>query len=130
MQKRDLVTIRVAEQSDEPLIFATWLKGLRYANDWFEQIDQQIYYREYHKVIELILQRSRTLIACLKDDEDVILGYSVTEPKVLHWVFVKPAWRGIGLLHDLVASDVEFITHITKTGLKLKPGHVKFNPFI
>lgn len=130
MNKRDLIDYRQGLATDDPFIFSSWLNGLRYANDMFEQIDQEIYFKHYHQRIELILKRSEVNIACLKDDPDVILGYSVVEPTILHWVFVKPAWRGIGLMRDLVPKDTKSVTHLTRVGLKIKPTNVVYNPFL
>lgn len=131
MQKRDIITIRAFQPADKSLIFSTWLKGLRYANDWFEQIDQDAYFKHYQHVVENYISRPSTEIrvACLIEDPDVILGYSVFEPGVLHWVFVKPLWRRIGLSRDLIPDDIHTFTHLTNIGLKMKKDRI-FNPFL
>jgi hypothetical protein len=131
MQKRDLISIRPGVKADEAMIYSSWLKGLRYGNSWFEQIEQESYFETYHRVINQILHKPdvQVRVACLKEDEDVILGYSVSEPQLLHWVFVKPDWRRIGLARDLVAKDITTVTHMTKLGKLCKPDHVNFKPF-
>lgn len=132
MEKRELVTIRPGALTDEPMIFSAWLHSLRHENALFRLIEQEAYFRHYHEIIRRILDRPQTivLIACLREDEDVNLGFSVLEPNILHWVFVKPAWRGIGLMHDLVPNEIKYITHFTRMGLKIKPKHVEYNPFL
>lgn len=90
----------------------------------------------YHKVLERFLDNPKVKItvACLKDDPQVILGYSVTrEVKgqvVLDWVFTKKAWRNIGIGKSLVPSNLQVVTHMTKTGKGIKPSNVIYNPFI
>ncbi len=131
-----LVEYRDHLPSDIPFIYATWLKGLYYGNDWFREIDQETYFNKYHQVIEAILFHPHTeiFIACLKDDEEVVLGYSVYSNKgkdaVLHWVFIKSAWRKLGLAKSMVPLNTIECTHLTKIGKALKPEGWKFNPFI
>lgn len=134
LHKKDLIAYREMKPEDLNFIYSTWLKGLRYGNEWFEFITKEAYYTFYHRIIELILQKPTILIkvACLKDDPDVILGYAVSEGSVLHWVFVKSAWRKIGLAKDLIPEfkSVSHITSIAKSILITKFPNVEFNPFI
>lgn len=138
MKHKDLVATRSGNDHDVPFIHSTWLKSLRYGNDWFKQIDQKAYFREYNKVIDRILAKPTTLIkiAHLADDPEIILGYAIFEPGVsretiLHWVYVKQAWRRIGIARLLIPDNVGTITHLTKMGHMLKHNstNVAFNPF-
>lgn len=132
ISKNDLVTIRDFAEADSSFIFATWLKGLYYGNYFFREIDKDTFFKCYHRVIEKILLKPESFIAvsCLKEDEDVILGYAVCEPEVLHWVFIKDAWRKLGLAKDLVPKDIKYVTHLTEVGANIKPKEWKFNPFL
>lgn len=133
MNKSDLVAIRDAVDNDRNFILATWLKGLRYGNDWFEAIDSKIYFEFYHKVIETILARPDTSakVAVLKDDQDVILAYSVSSNNCLHWVFCKKEWRSIGIAKSLVSPEISVVSHLTVLGKSILRKHpeLKFNPF-
>lgn len=134
IERSALVGYRGAVPGDLPFVFSTFLKGLRHGNDWFERIDQDAYFKHYHEAIEHILadHRTQVKIACLKDDPEVILGYSISSNTHYHWVFVKKAWRGIGVGRDLMKSTATTVTHLTDVGvslLKKRPG-VKFNPFM
>lgn len=130
---KDLVTIRDAVLDDRNFILATWLKGLRYGNEWFETIDADPYYKVYSKVIENLLDRPdiSVKISCLTEDPSVILGYAVYNHDALRWVHVKAAWRNIGIAKSLVPSDIRVVTHLTKVGLAIfkKYRKAKFNPF-
>jgi len=124
------VTIRPAEASDAAFIFATWLRGLYHGNAFFSEIEKDAYFTNYHKVIAAILFKADVRVACLFDAPEVVLGYSVSSPTVLHWVFVKKSWRKLGIGKSLVPPTVQSVTHLTKLGSKLKPAHWTFNPFL
>lgn len=133
LHKKDLITIRNMYPDDWNFILATWLKGLRYGNDWFGLIEAPVYYESYQKVIENILQLPITTIrvACLQDSPDVILGYSVSRGTVIDYIFVKKNWRGIGIAKSLVPDGVTTASHLTEVGkaiLKKYPT-ITFNPF-
>ncbi len=133
VSKSDLVTIRDAVDADRDFIFATWLRGLRYGNDWFEAIDSIAYFQIYHAALERALDNSNNSIkvACLKDDPEVILGYAVYAGNRVDFVFVKKAWRSIGIAKSLIPVTMDTVTHLTKVGVSILKKHpkVKFNPF-
>lgn len=133
MDKNNLVAIRDWTPEDKNFILSTWLKGLRFGNDWFELIDSNVYYKNYHAVIESLLNSPGIVVkvACLKDDPEVILGYGVYKGERLDWIFVKKAWRSIGIARSLIPSNITTVSHITDAGrgiLRKHPG-VTFNPF-
>lgn len=128
----DLIALRPADTSDVPFILATWLKGLRFGNSWYRLIDNKVYFKLYHSVISAIISKptTRVIVACLKEEPSVILGYSVVEGDKLHWCQVKKAWRGIGIAKSLVPESVTTATHITEIGKSiLLKKNLIFNPF-
>lgn len=133
LNKKDLIEIRGMYPDDWNFILATWLKGLRYGNDWFGMVDPSVYYEAYQKVIERILQSPGTdvRVACLKDSPDVILGYAVIRDSTLDWVFVKSRWRTIGIARSLVPENINTVSHLTEIAKSLLKKHpdIKFNPF-
>ena len=130
--KMQLVELRSVRKQDIPFILATWLRGLRFGNNWYKLIHKHVYFTVYHAVIEQILEKPQTTvtIACLKDDPDVILGFVVYENARLHWVYVKQAWRKIGIAKSLVPDTITVVSHLTEVGkaLMLKK-NLAFNPF-
>lgn len=99
----------------------------------------------YHTYLEQLIGRPDVVIkvACLKEDKDVILGYSVyrnikidpdlPQVSVLEWTFIKSAWRSIGLARKLMPEYVYAYTHVTKMGASIakeKLSGAVFNPFI
>jgi len=134
--RSDLVTIRAATEDDRSFIFATWLRGLYYGGIFFSEIPKDTFMANYHKIIDKIISspNTRVSVACLKEDPSVILGYSVyrksNNDNVLDWIFVKSAWRLIGIAKSLTPAGVTTASHITKLGKKLMPKGVSFNPFV
>lgn len=131
-----LVTVRDYNSGDRSFILATWLRGCYYGNTFYSDIPKDIFMLHYHEILEKFLNNPSVTIkiACLKDDEEVILGYSISrsakDKKVMDWIFVKSAWRRIGIGKSLVPENLEVCTHLTKLGKALKPQSVVFNPFI
>jgi hypothetical protein len=117
------------------LIYAKWLRSLRYGNDLFRLIDAEGYYRSYHRVISGLLERPDTMVrlAVLTDDPDVVLGFSVSRNETLDYVYVNKDYRRMKIGTQLVPSQTKVITHVTKTGLTIwgsKYREWKFNPFV
>ena len=133
IDRKDLVTVRNVKMEDKNFIMATWLRGMFYGDTWFGQIPKDIFMTNYHKILEALVTAPTTTItvSCLLEDPDVILGYSVYTGKKLHWVFVKSAWRSIGIAKSLIPQGVDTVTHLTKVGSGILRKHpeVVFNPF-
>lgn len=134
INKSELVSFRDAVDADRPFIFSTWLRGNKHANDYFELVDNDAYFKHHHDLIERILDDFEVTVrvACLREDPSVILAYVVYKNERLDWVFVKKSWRSIGLARDLIPAGITTVSHVTKVGLSLlrKNPHVRFIPYI
>lgn len=131
MHNFEFVETRDYMPSDFNFIMKTFLLGLYFGDSWFSEIPKDIFMKEYHKIIEILLTRSTVKVACLKEDPETILGYAILGKGSVHWVFIKKAWRGVGLAKDLVPSDTKIVTHCTKVGLGIaKKKGLIFNPFL
>lgn len=129
------IKIREASESDFPFIYATWLKGLRFGNDVYGLIEQESYFRNQHRILEIILHRPDTEInvACLVEDPGTILGYAILGDKMVHYVHVKQAFRRFGIAKELCPKDIQRVTHVTKMGwniLKEKFPKAIYDPFL
>lgn len=125
----NLWTIREAREEDKDFISKTWLPGLYYGNDWYNKIDKEVYFSTYPKVVKHFLDISKIRVACLPEDFDVILGYCVYQDNKLHYLYVKNAWRKLGVAKSLIPQGINTCTHLTKIGANLLPKGWKFNPF-
>lgn len=135
MIKSELVAIRGGTEVDKNFVYATFLRGLYYGETHFSEIPKQIFMENYHNKIATILENPATIfiIACLKEDPEVILGYSLisSDLETVYFVFIKKAWRNIGIGKSLVPSSVKAATHLTRVGLSLaKKRNIIYNPFL
>lgn len=112
IEKKELLTIRPFQPTDENFIYATWLKFLHHSDPLFKRMTAKVFEDFYRIVIAEILKKSETIVCCLLDDHDVIIGYAVRKGPVLHWAHVKENWRGIGIFRDLLKPEpVLYLTH-------------------
>lgn len=121
-------------QEYKGVIYAKWLRTLRYGNDYFKLIDAKDYFENYGRYLDFILQKPSTIVrlAVLSDDTDVVLGFSVSEGYTLHYCYVQRDVRKNGIGMSLMNFGVKQITHVTKIGLEVwnkKFPKAKFNPF-
>lgn len=136
MNKQDLIRLREGLPEDRNLVLSTMLLGLYYGSTQFSHMPKDLFMREYHKVVEGLLdsEDNALIVACLKDENSAILGYSLVNKDLdtVHFTFVKKSWRNIGIMNSLIPASTLFVTHLTKVGLSLikKRPHLVFNPFL
>lgn len=135
-------TVRAYRPTDLAFIKATFLRGIYYGfggddkkggEGWFGSIPKNIFMDNYSRLADALLANSLVNIACLTDDPDTIVGYSIVSNDfmTLHFVYVKKAWRRKGVARLLVPAHFNQATHLTALGrslLKKFPTAV-FNPF-
>lgn len=132
-QKMPQFLIRSFMPEDKNFIYSTWLRGLYFGNDYFGAIPSQVFFSKYSSIVEkvLALNKCEVYVACLPDAKDVILGYAILYPGILHWIFVKDSWRKLGIAKALVPKDTHSCTHLTMVGTFLKNKYkLIFNPFL
>lgn len=116
------------------MVFAEFLRSLRFGNEYFKLVDSESYFQVYHAYFSTLLNRPEALIklAALSDDPDVILGWALIELDKVHYVYVKKDFRRKGIARALITEPFTRFTHVTKTALLLWPtkfSNAKFNPF-
>jgi len=131
-----LYEVRDYKPSDESFVLSTFLRGLYHGDSWFSKIPKDIFMDNYHIIAERLVRSPNVTIkiACLPDDPDVILGYSIlsADYSAMHWVYVKKIWRGKGIGRSLTPTRLEAVTHLSSLGeslLKAKLKDTVFNPF-
>lgn len=131
-----LYNIRPAKPEDMNFVMATFLRGLYYGDPWFTKIPKDIFMSVYKQIAQKAWENPnvRIKVACLKEDDNVILGYSVlsADNSAILWVFVKMAFRNQGIARSLVPESPMFVTHLTELGKTLLPklNGAVFNPFL
>lgn len=130
---RDGYEVRAYATSDFNFVAATFLRGLYYGDTVFSDIPKQAFMTNYKPVIEALVVKNDVWVACLKDEPDVILGYSIVSKDfaTVHFVFVKKAWRKQGIARSILPQYPTTVTHLTALGKSLLPKFKDcvFNPF-
>lgn len=132
--------IRPAEEEDIPLIYASWLNSYWDDPAINRVLTKTIFFREYPKVIDYILQDPDTqvTVACSKKDPKIIFGYIVAGSECLHYAYTKTPFQQWGILRSLIKhtaptfTDELIVTHKTEILKKIIAKHpvITFNPFI
>ncbi len=141
MESKADFALRDVQKDDLPFIFNSWLKSYR-DSPAMGGIPNTVYYAGQHALIEALLERSRVVVACAKDDPTQIMGYALAEyvddVRLVHWVYVKHTFRGFGIgralegaVIGLPSSSPVHYSHRVKTTdrlLKNRTAYV-YNPF-
>lgn len=103
------VSIRAAVPEDNNFIYSTVLKSYRFSNPIARATDDDTYYSQHSYCWNRLISdpSTRVMVACMEDDPDLIIGFLIAEPKdlpILHYVYVKAAFRGHRVATDLCAS--------------------------
>ena len=90
------IIVRTLLPSDHNFIFATYLR-----NRYFDKANKTTLKRStwsamQHKRLEAIMTNDKVFVACLDEDQDTILGYSLMDG-LEPYTYVKLAWRSTGL---------------------------------
>lgn len=131
----DLYDIRDYQQEDKNFVLATFLRGVYYGDSWFSQIRKDIFMDNYKRIAEFAIDSGKVIVkvACLREDSDVIIGYSIlsADYQAISWVYVKKAWRLKGIAKSLLPKYPRYITHLSKLGQELmtKLPTAVYNPF-
>lgn len=122
-----MIAIRPAVESDRNHILATWLRtGVGGSG-----VPSVIWYREHERLLrEVVLPRAAVRVAALEAEPAVIAGWVADEPGVLHYVHVKPRFRGNGIARMLVGRviDAREYSHRPPEWFSV-PGGWTFNPY-
>lgn len=116
------------------MILAKYLRSLRHTNDYFKKVDAAFFFKYQTEIIQDIMLRANAYIklAVLSDDNDVVLGWSLMEPTILHYVWVGADYRNLKIGSILTSDAFHTITHYTKSGFSIwqkKFPNVVFNPY-
>lgn len=133
---REICEIRDYKEADKSFIMATFLRGLYYGNSWFKFIPKNIFMDNYKHIVSTLIQSPNVSIkvVCLKEDQDVILGYSIlsSDYQTIHWGHVKREWRKQGIFKTIIPQYPSFVTHLTDVSKQImikKLPNTVFNPF-
>jgi hypothetical protein len=131
------IGIRLAEASDLPLVYNSWKRSYRTSKRTLH-IASKDYYPGHQRIIERVLARATTLVACGPLEPDQLYGWLCFEaPQTIHYCFVKSTYRRMGIAGQLAkeagikADKPVTITHWHETCDTLRR-HVElsYNPYL
>lgn len=94
-------------EREKPLLYNAWLKSYGKSSE-ARRMSSKVYFQNYTKIIDGILEDCYVAFALNPDDLDQILGFvafSYDEDinlTVIHYVYVKEAFRKLGLAKKLM----------------------------
>ncbi len=103
-----LFCIREGRKSDHAFVYSSWLGSDRFSRHG--QSYARVYAAEQQRTIADILARSGVSLrtACALDDDDAIVGWSVTQDAgplaCVHYCYVKKGLRRMGVATALLAT--------------------------
>lgn len=106
---KDVCIVRSALTGDVSFIYNSWLKSFRDGSLWAQLIPSPLYFLSEKKVIDKLILETDVLIACNPESEDQIFGYvvadnSIKDVTLLHYVYVKQPYRGLGFAVKLIEN--------------------------
>ena len=96
------ISVRRLLPEDINFILHSWKLSYRaYRREWTDRF----YYAEMHRrIVKLLGRTPKIRIACNPLDVTRIYGWIITEPPVIHYIYVKEPFRGAGVALNLVAE--------------------------
>lgn len=94
------LVVRPAVAADHTFIMDSWMRSYRKSPDC--NLPDDFFFPAYRAVAAVLLKRATVECLVVPDNQDVILGYIVRQPGIVHWVYVKRDYREQGLGHLLV----------------------------
>lgn len=91
------VTVRQLQEDDKAFLFATYLRNHWFSKDNKTTLAKETFMRIYHKRMEDLMKTVPIKVLCLTEDPTVILGYSIEEKQDKKFVYLKKAFRNLGL---------------------------------
>lgn len=130
------LTHREPVASDLNFIYDSFLKTVKSNKQFSQKPSNRVFFPEMQKIIDRILASSKTIITCLKEDPNVIVGYLIYSDQTLQFCFVKQPWWGLGIAKAMFneafqspAIQYAFITDMGEDIAKCHPEFV-FNPYV
>lgn len=125
-------TLRQATPEDLRFVHSSW-----HTSHWktwaHRHIEREVYNVGQDRRIDLAIARSEVLVAFFPEVPDEVLGWACIEsyPEVLHYVYVKGAYRRTGIGTGLVKNRARTYTHYTDAaGRKFASSlSLEFNPY-
>ena len=137
----DDLLIRDMQISDRNFIFKSVLSHYKHGSPHTRLIADPIFYDAHHYIIGKAMRQEGAFcrMAVLKDDPDVVFGFILGnfDPETVHYIYVKKAFRRMGMARHLVESVFDansdiYFTHLTYDAANITRYYTQFvyNPYL
>ena len=114
MNEADNYIFRPYAPSDLNFLQNSWGSSFYMFSDIRHFIPPDVFHKYHRPIRENILNSAQAtvIIACAKSDPDLILGWICVEKPsnfkglLLHFIYIKQAFRGQGIARDLMAKSI------------------------
>lgn len=100
--------VRPATSDDLNYVRKTWLQVHAQSSSFIDAVGGGfVYFREHAQLRDAAIERGAVTIACRANVPSGICGFAVTDDGIVHFVYVKPRWRRLGVAKLLLAPLAE-----------------------
>ena len=111
------IAFRPYELRDDAFVVSAWMRQMR-SEPAMRFVKNDVFFPRERDRISAILARSKAMLAISRDDSSLLFGFIVSERNIVHWVYVKSVYRGMGvgaaLLEQSGISGPLLCTHATE----------------
>lgn len=138
----DEIIVRNYLEDDKSFILASWLNSI-YRSSYFARcIRKDTYFDNHHDLITNLWAHYKIIVAALKEDENIIMGYLAHEENhpnpLIHFCYVKKPFRQIGVMNKLLdhsGIDLKYKAEFTQytydvNWLREKYPNLEHNPYL
>ena len=121
------IKIRGFKPEDINFILDSWLKSY-FKNQTGYKEDGKVFFSSHQKQIEKLFNDGRLVVqvACLPDDDDIILGFAVFGTDYsLHYISVKQSFQRLGIARMILRSFYKDRSEITVSHWTKDIQHIK-----
>lgn len=106
------IDLRLATPADMPFFYSATLQTYLYGSPHHRTIPAKVYFTEHARLLKKTVERpdAELLLAVLKEDPSVILGFLLWEPDIMHFTYVKRGFRQMGIARQLW-TKADLISH-------------------
>jgi len=135
MSQTPRILFRPAADADANFILNSYLKSARAS---WPCVTSAVFYREAKARFETLVTRPDAALRIAADplDANVIWGWALTEPDVVHYLYVKHSLRRFGITRALLAQagvlpgfEASHLTDAAKRVATSHPGLFTYNPW-
>lgn len=124
-----MIDTRRATSDDLRFVRDSWFESYR-RGGFAPEIGFDLFSEGHRHVIDCLTVDATVRVAYALNAPDEIVGWVCHGKDVVHYVYVKSAYRKLGIAEALVNTGFKFYSHQTRAGIQLaKKYGFRYNPY-